>query len=490
MGVSGSGAAAVEINLDEFEKRLRAAGAQAGGVEDPLAELARLVETSPSPARPAPRTVVSAALAPRPVVTPASAPASAPAPRADAPPLERGALRPALDEAAIAYSPVEDEGEPVVEAYEPVNAPQADEAGHVAPRRPRGWGLRVGALALAGVAMIGAAGFVLRHKVNALGFSGTPPFIAAAKGPTRVQPPSEENVSAPSDDATLLRDNAHSAPVKIVTHEEQPVDLAAQTAAMAPQTPADSSAQTPGGPEIVMKTPGDTPVVNPSSGAPPAMPSQFPDPKPVRTITLRPDGTPVASADAAPDQAAAAPTQAAPASPAAVASIPAPAPQAPTPQASSPRIELPTKLNGKSSARVVVAKTDTTEPAAGADAGQPLQLGGPAKAERAARPKAPEKLATAEEPAAAAADATPAAGSGGWAVQLAAPRSETEAKTIVAKLNAKYASALGGSAIGVHKAVVKGETIYRLRVTGLSKSDAAAMCARLKGDGGECFIAK
>ena len=59
----------------------------------------------------------------------------------------------------------------------------------------------------------------------------------------------------------------------------------------------------------------------------------------------------------------------------------------------------------------------------------------------------------------------------------------------MARLNAKYATALNGSTIGVHKAVVKGATIYRLRVTGLSKADAAALCARLKGDGGECFIA-
>ena len=40
------------------------------------------------------------------------------------------------------------------------------------------------------------------------------------------------------------------------------------------------------------------------------------------------------------------------------------------------------------------------------------------------------------------------------------------------------------------KAVVKGATIYRLRVAGLSKADAAALCARLKGEGGDCFIAK
>ena len=75
-------------------------------------------------------------------------------------------------------------------------------------------------------------------------------------------------------------------------------------------------------------------------------------------------------------------------------------------------------------------------------------------------------------------------------MQLAAPRSEAEAKGVVSKLNEKYASALGGSALGVHKAVSNGDTVYRVRVTGLSKADAASLCARIKGDGGQCFVAK
>src|ERR1700742_465771 len=45
MGASGS-RANDDINLDEFERRLRAAGAQQARVEDPLAELSRLVEFS------------------------------------------------------------------------------------------------------------------------------------------------------------------------------------------------------------------------------------------------------------------------------------------------------------------------------------------------------------------------------------------------------------------------------------------------------------
>ncbi len=76
---------------------------------------------------------------------------------------------------------------------------------------------------------------------------------------------------------------------------------------------------------------------------------------------------------------------------------------------------------------------------------------------------------------------------------MAAPKSGTEARSDAARLNARnarYASALNGEAIGVHKAEVNGATVYRLRVVDLSKADAAALCARLKGHGGDCFIAK
>ena len=45
MNVSGS-RATDDINLDEYERRLRAAGFQQASAEDPLVELARLVNSS------------------------------------------------------------------------------------------------------------------------------------------------------------------------------------------------------------------------------------------------------------------------------------------------------------------------------------------------------------------------------------------------------------------------------------------------------------
>jgi hypothetical protein len=69
----------------------------------------------------------------------------------------------------------------------------------------------------------------------------------------------------------------------------------------------------------------------------------------------------------------------------------------------------------------------------------------------------------------------------GWAIQFAAPRSEAEAEATAARLNAKYAGALNGATIAVHRTEVNGETIYALRAAGLSKTDAAALCERVKG---------
>ncbi len=160
-------------------------------------------------------------------------------------------------------------------------------------------------------------------------------------------------------------------------------------------------------------------------------------------------------------------------------------------QPSTPKLDLPTKLSPKSSARVVVGKTDTTAPEQTAQT--PTQEAAPAKPEKTTKKPKPGQVADATETTGAIAppvDATPATTSGGWSVQLAAPRSEAEANSELARLTSKYGAELNGSPIGVHKATVHGQTIYRLRVVGLTKADAAAMCAKLKGEGGQCFIAK
>ena len=188
---------------------------------------------------------------------------------------------------------------------------------------------------------------------------------------------------------------------------------------------------------------------------------------------------------------------------------------------SSPKLDMPTKRPGRITNRVVVGKAETTAPSAAPDTrNQPLPIETPAKPEKpasspnAAQPKTEEAVAAPATPTEASkqplnplqqaigdlfgARATPAqqpidptpTGSTGWAVQLAASKSEDEAKNDLKRLNARYASALNGSTIRLHKARVDAETVYRLRVAGLSKADAAALCERVKGDGGSCFVVR
>ena len=475
-----------EINLDEFERRLRAAGAQQAQVEDPLEELSRLVEFShmgiangETPARPA----LEPAARAKPVTS-----------------IETEPLRPTLDDDVEGLAPGASEDDRAARRDYEFDAHAAEPAEE---RRPMRWKIAVSALALAGVAMIGAV-FALRH--GAPGFSKDPPFIAAAQGPTKVAPPSDQTVSTSSDaGASLLHDNGKPGAVKVVNSEEQPVDLNAQTSVNSPPpAPAGATDAT------ALAATVNTPLVAPAPGGPPkGMAPDFPDPKPVRTVSLRPDGTPIALSSP-PDQpssngnAAVAPAEQ-PSKQAEAPSKPAEAPSAPAPkttseatgvaQPSTPKIELPTKLSPpKSAARVAVGKTDTTAPEATAQTpGGAAQDVAPAKPEKAAKkPKAAQVVDASETTGAIAppVDATAATTSGGWSVQLGAPKSEDEAKSTAAKLTSKYSAELNGSQIGVHKAEVKGETIYRLRVSGLTKADAAALCARLKGEGGQCFIAK
>jgi len=156
----------------------------------------------------------------------------------------------------------------------------------------------------------------------------------------------------------------------------------------------------------------------------------------------------------------------------------------------------------KLSRRLTVAKTAATAPSARAETPRQPQRPGASTI-----PQAPIEPHTIAAPAAAQEPVNPmahvlgartgvlgpsaveqTATSGDWAIQFAKPKSEVEAAVAAARLNAKYAPALNGATIGVRKTQVNGETIYALRVAGLSKADAIALCVRVKGR--DCSIIK
>ncbi|MGA2795228.1 MAG: SPOR domain-containing protein [Roseiarcus sp.] len=556
--MNGSALKAVsQVNLDEFERRLRAAGAPAGAQEDPLDELARLVGLDVNAAKPAGDSTGVAPAAQAPQAPPARLPhIDEPMNEGggfdrllrinfgDAEPKGEGAsLRGSLDEEA----PAQDHGLPGDAA--PSDAVQ-DEALELAadstpsPRRSGRIKLTMGVLI-----GLGAAGLVAAWAIKgAPGLPKTPPIILAVDGPTKVQPPSQETVASPSDSASvLLKDQTSKpGPVNVVSSEEQPVDLQHQTAS--PATPSAAAtlpvaaippvAATPGGAATSpgAAAPGPAAVEQPptrsigalatvaTATAPPAAPAPFPEPKRVKTVSVRPDGSLISSAagqsaDARPSPAPpdAGPSPAiADAAPTAASAPEAPAESAPRPsdvpvpkarpsfntsangaaaQPATPKLDLPTKLSGKSTARVPIAKIDTTVAGGTNQAPEsPLQivpnlLGTVAKAVTGQSAK---QVAAADPVATSATAAAPTKADGSYAVQLAAPGSEQEAQSASTHLQAKYTTELDGRQPTIHQAEINGRSIYRVRVGGLSKTDAVALCLKLKATGGDaaCFVAK
>jgi hypothetical protein len=298
----------------------------------------------------------------------------------------------------------------------------------------------------------------------------------------------------------LLKDSAAPtpAPVKLVSTEEQPVDLLAQTPAPAPKSPAADAepAPAPNSPAAdgQLAPAPNTPIVAPTEGlggAPAPGRTLFPSAKRVKTVSVRPDGT-LISSDTAPDAPVAQSLAPAP-SPAPVAPARKPENAGAAALAATPTIELPAKPEPKSSVRVNVAKTETPAPADSTSA--PLQLGPATHAVRPARTPKPKPAVVADAtPAAAETETTPkfetAAAGGGWAVQLAGAHSESEAQATLSRLQNKYSGDLGSASLAVHKAEVNGDTVYRVRAGGLSKADAHSLCSKLKASGGDCFVAR
>ena len=196
MSVSGS-RASDEINLEEFERRLRAAGAQQARAEDPLAELSRLVEFSHFG-------ISNGGTSARRGAEPAVAPRGAFEPRSKTRRFGRRSTTRWKRSLPAPRRPIARRGKTTSFTAIVPTTPSAAEPAE--ERRPTRWKLAVSGLALAGVAMIGAV-FALKGGVP--GLPKQPPFIAAAQGPTKVAPPSDETVAASNDPgASLLKDNA------------------------------------------------------------------------------------------------------------------------------------------------------------------------------------------------------------------------------------------------------------------------------------------
>jgi hypothetical protein len=463
-----------EIDITEFERRLRAP-APSPTYEDPLAELARLVDGkalsgddpfrelfAAAPRRPAERREPSAAPAlGREHAFFADLRGSFDAqPAAELPP----DVIPSHAPPVTAAHPVAAEGE---YAHQVDPAAWADqEAGYAEPqsvaRRSRRPLYAMGAIMCAGLVGIGAS-FAMRGKA-----SGTQELalVKAPDGPVKVQPQNPGGVAVPNQSASILDRSAGAPVTRVVSREEQPVDLDQQVKQMRVITlggPKDGSVST-GGAQGAAAVPVPLPPSNVSTTN-----TGFPEPKRVKTVSVRPDGS-LLTTDASPSTA-----------PDPIAALAA---GRPAPSAAASEAALPKSATPKSTARV--ASTPKVEPAAPAATAQPATPPTNAKVGAAPRPK-PVQVASAERE-----DAAPVAtaSTGGFAVQLAAPATEQEARSASTKLGAKFADSLGGRRPSVVKAEIGDKSIYRVRVSSLSREEAVSLCEKVKAKGGACFVAK
>lgn len=276
--------------------------------------------------------------------------------------------------------------------------------------------------------------------------------IAAASGPTKIQPPADAAGDQAGQDSAMLGKKGADAPTQLVSREEQPVDLSQAVQENASRN-ADAGSAAPGDASNVPVPPSPSQAAQGTETM--GFGAGMPAPKRVKVVSVRPDGT-ILPNDAAPQAALPAQRQVASAEsqdPIARASTPSDTPKATTRIGAAPK-----------------------RPAQDADDQAAAQL----------TRKSRQKLASVEPTD----DASAEHSGGGFAVQLAAPGTEADAKSASSRLSKKFSAALSGHRLGFHKAQSNGKSVYRIRVSKLSKGDATSLCEKLKADGGSCFVAK
>ncbi|HEV7328337.1 MAG TPA: SPOR domain-containing protein [Bosea sp. (in: a-proteobacteria)] len=340
--------------------------------------------------------------------------------------------------------------------------PEEAEHEHRDFRRTRSRKGMLTAAALVVVAVGGVAAAMVFRNGRPAGVNGQPPVIAADSGPSKVAPVNPGGAEIPNQNKQIYErsGDASADKTKVVSREEQPVDVQQAARSMAPRptqssngaiTPTDTAAA-----GLAPTEPGLIPI--------PAVPG-LGEPRKVRTVAIRPDGTPAPTNAAVTNGAGQGiVTGSAPSSRPATTGSATPAPAAQTP-ATAPK----------------------TQERAAAPATPPAAQTPPANTRTAAL--APQQQTQAAAPAAAAGPRTDP--NGGFAVQLGAPGSEAEARATFAALQRKYPDQLSGQSPIIRKTeLAGGKTVYRLRVGPYAREDASSMCTALQAAGGQCFIAK
>ena len=332
------------------------------------------------------------------------------------------------------------------------------------------------------VAALGAAAALGVRGIDRKAADGSVPVIKAAQTPVKVEPVASDADKAKQDEATA----AANGTVKVTTKEEVPVEVVQPNG-----SPPIKIAR------IIPLSGSQAHPVDPATAATPTTPGApvpangYPEPHTVKTVSVRPDGTVIGGDKVAMNTLAnnAAQTPAEDVAQPADVPVPQNRPNLP-PGAASPS-RTPVTVNSPDTAVAKPVKTTTpkTPTRALPSAKLPVDPNAPLQLTPSDAPAAkPVKLAAAQPVAAADTPTTSAAD--GFSAQMGTAGSEAEAKALAGTLRAQYSAALGGQSLVVRKADVNGKTVYRVRVVGLARDEAVSLCEKLKGAGGQCFVAR
>jgi cell division septation protein DedD len=348
------------------------------------------------------------------------------------------------------------------------------------PERRSRKGLIAVALILCMAAVGVASALVFRGGTGTSGDG--PPLITADNQPVKVEPQNPGGVDVPGQNNAIYDHigDPVAATTKIVSREEQPLDVnqalrqeassapagadtTQATGAIGPTGGADPSVASIAPPVISDQT---APVALPPPGTGNSPTDILGEPRRVKTVSVRPDGSIISDAPKpAPEPAPVVPADPTPAN----ATPPAAEAAANEPVAEAPHVAPPAPPRPSTRAPLRI-----TPPAQRVASAAPI----------APTPAGPIEVAPPRQPSAA-----PTSTSGNFAVQLAAPGSEKEARDLFSTLQRRYAD-LSGYKPFVRKAEVNDRTIYRLRVGPFSREDATSLCTRLQASGGQCFVAR
>ncbi len=289
----------------------------------------------------------------------------------------------------------------------------------------------VAVVAIFALAVIGTAGAFTYRAIYHTGATKPPPVIKADTAPSKVVP---EVKSKDPQSSKLIYDrvNDRAQPERIVSREEQPVELRDKPAGVLPPNQNEHA------------------LGNGVVGA---------EPKKIHTIAIRPDN--------------AGPTGSAP-----VVAVPPPPPSS-APAAVAAR-------------QPPAAQPPTTTPPATRSAAAPPANRAPMSLNPNETAAAPARTAPPARTAAVTPTQPPPANSIGHGayVQVSSQRSEADAQSSFRGLQAKYPGQLGGKPMTVHRADLGAKGVYYRVWVGpfANANEATELCGKLKAAGGNCLI--